>query len=235
MRGPATSGASKGMTGTQDTELVLINEAFYAERVEADQLDYLLENGWRHFGERFQRYSLNYYKDEIRRVIPLRIRLSGFNLTKSQRRTLKRNEDVTVEFRPTLVTPDIHDLFELHSSRFTQDIPHSVYTFLSYQPSYVPTDGMMLRVSLGNDLVAASFFEMSTHGLSSIYAMFNPGHSDRRLGIYTMLKEIQYAQHHGRGYYYHGYAYEGESFYDYKKRFTGLEAFDWKERWTPYR
>lgn len=223
------------MTGTPDTELILINEAFYAERVDGDQLDYLLENGWRHFGERFQRYSLNYYRDEIRRVIPLRIRLSQFNLTKSLRRTLKRNDDLAFRIAPILITPDIHELFEIHSVRFTQDVPHSVYTFLSYEPESVPTDGLMLRVTDGERLAAVSFFEMSTHGLSSIYAMFDPELSERRLGILTMLKEIEFARQNSKLFYYHGYAYEGESFYDYKKRFTGLEAFDWKERWEPYR
>src|SRR3954462_11028810 len=110
------------MTGTPDTELVLINEAFYAERVEADELDLLLANGWRHFGERFQRYSLNYYNDEIRRVIPLRVRLSGFHPSKSQRRVLRRNTDLEVSIGPAEITPDVHELFAAHRTRFTQDV-----------------------------------------------------------------------------------------------------------------
>jgi arginine-tRNA-protein transferase len=93
---------------------------------------------------------------------------------------------------------------------------------------------MVLRVMLGTQLVAASFFELSTHGLSSIYAMFHPLHADRGLGTLTMLKEIEYACEHGKKFYYHGYAYEGESFYDYKKRLSGLEAFDWKGTWLSF-
>ena len=50
-----------------------------------------------------------------------------------------------------------------------------------------------------------------------------------------MLKEIEFAREKRQNFYYHGYAYEGESFYDYKKRLSGLEAFDWKERWEPYK
>lgn len=93
---------------------------------------------------------------------------------------------------------------------------------------------MMLRVTLGERLVAVSFFELSSYGLSSIYAMFDPRHADRGLGTLTMLKEIEYASEHRKKFYYHGYAYEGESFYDYKKRLSGLEAFDWKGSWTPF-
>ncbi|HTH51168.1 MAG TPA: GNAT family N-acetyltransferase [Pyrinomonadaceae bacterium] len=223
------------MTGTPDTELVLINEAFYAERVEADELDDLLANGWRHFGERFQRYSLNYYSDEIRRVLPLRVRLSEFRLSKGQRRVLKKNEDVRVEIVSAEITADHQELFLEHRRRFTQDVPDSLYTFVSDCPSMVPTDGMLLNVSLADELIAASFFEMSTNGLSSIYGMFAPRHAERGLGTFTMLKEIEYAREHGKAFYYHGYAYEGESFYDYKKRFSGLETFDWRGNWKAFK
>ncbi len=222
------------MTGTQDTELILINEAFYADRVTRHELDTLLANGWRHFGERFQRYSLNYYKDEIRRVIPLRVRLSEFKFSKSQRRILRKNADVECTISPAEITPDIHELFALHKARFTHDVPDSVYTFVSYEPATCPTDGMMLRVTLNDQLVAVSFFEPSTRGLSSVYAMFHPDHATRALGTLTMLKEIEFARDHAKHFYYHGYAYEGESFYDYKKRLSGLEAFDWKGTWLSF-
>jgi len=222
------------MTGTQDTELILINEAFYADRVTRHELDTLLANGWRHFGERFQRYSLNYYKDEIRRVLPLRVRLSEFQLSKSQRRILRKNADLECTVSPAEITTDIHELFSCHKRRFTHDIPDSIYTFLSQEPAAAPTDGMMLRVTIGTQLAAASFFELSTHGLSSIYAMFHPHFADRGLGTLTMLKEIEYARNQGKKFYYHGYAYEGESFYDYKKRLSGLEAFDWKGTWFSF-
>jgi arginyl-tRNA--protein-N-Asp/Glu arginylyltransferase len=222
------------MTGTQDTELILINEAFYAERVTRHELDTLLANGWRHFGERFQRYSLNYYRDEIRRVVPLRVDLEQFRLSKSQRRTLNKNSDLRMEVRPIDITEHTLHMFRMHRYRFTHDRPPSIYTFLSEDPARVPTDGMELRLYKYEEPLAISFFDLSTNGLSSVYGMFFPAYEHRRLGILTMLKEIEYARSVGKRYYYSGYAYEGESFYDYKKRFSGLEAFDWKGHWIPF-
>ena len=61
--------------------------------------------------------------------------------------------------------------------------------------------------------------------------MFEPTVTDRSLGIFTMLKEIEWAIETGRKFYYLGYAYEERSFYDYKKRFRGTEAFDWDDEW----
>jgi len=64
--------------------------------------------------------------------------------------------------------------------------------------------------------------------------MFDPDESNRRLGIFTMLKEIEYSIDAGKQFYYQGYAYEGSSFYDYKKQFSGTEAFDWMGNWREF-
>ena len=70
--------------------------------------------------------------------------------------------------------------------------------------------------------------------MSSIYGIFDPDETTASLGIFTMLKEIEYTVNHGKTHYYHGYAYEGSSFYDYKKRFSALEMYDWNGRWLPF-
>ena len=222
------------MTGTPGTDLVFINEEFYADAVTPGQLDVLLSDGWRHFGTHFFRYNLAVYNGEIRRVLPLRIRLADFTLSKSQRRVLRKNEDLRVEIRPIAITDESNALFHRHKERFDQGIPASIYDFLSAQPATIPGDGREIAVYRGKALVAVSYFDVARNSISGIYAVFDPDESTRRLGIFTMLKEIEFAIETGRDFYYQGYAYEGESFYDYKKRFSGLEQFDWDGRWLPF-
>ena len=94
-----------------DPEIHLINEEFRAGSVEPEQLDVLLAGGWRHFGTRFYRYSLNIYQDQIVRVMPLRIRLEDFRLSKSQRRILRKNEDLECTIGPISITGEMHELF----------------------------------------------------------------------------------------------------------------------------
>jgi arginine-tRNA-protein transferase len=209
-----------------------INEEFYAEAVTPGQLDMLLADAWRHFGAHFFRYSLGVYRNEIRRVMPLRIRLADFTLSKSQRRVLRKNKDLRVEIRPIAITHESEALFHRHKQRFDHGIPKSIYDFLSYDPATVPCDGRELAVYRDDKLVAVSYFDVGSTCISGIYAIFDPDESSRGLGIYTMLKEIEYAIETGHTLYYQGYAYEGESFYDYKKRFTALERFDWKGCWV---
>lgn len=219
------------MTGTQGSDLILINEEFYADAVTPGQLDLLLADAWRHFGTHFFRYNLGIYQDEIRRVIPLRIRLSDFQFSKSQRRNLRNNSDLRVEIRPINITPESEDLFHRHKQRFDHGVPGSIYDFLSHEPSTIPCEAREVAVYDNDRLVAVSYFDIGLTATSGIYAAFDPQLQTRGLGIFTMLKEIEFSIDNRKEFYYQGYAYERESFYDYKKRFAGIECFDWNGDW----
>ena len=222
------------MTGTPGSELVFINEAFDSDSVTPEQLDHLLADGWRHFGTHFFRYNLNFHRNEIVQVMPLRIRLSEFRPSKSQRRVLKKNDDLTVEFTPIAITQEIEDVFHRHKRRFDHGIPGSVFDFLSTDATNYPTSGFQITArDADRRLLAVSFFDIGSESVSAIYGCFEPEIAWRSLGIFTMLKVIEYSIVTGKTFYYHGYAYDTESFYDYKKRFAGLERFDWKGDWLP--
>lgn len=217
-----------------DAEVALINQEFHAESVTPSQLDALLAGGWRHFGTHFFRYSYGFVEFDVRRVIPLRIRLENFSLSKSQRRALRKNIDLDTVFRPINVTPEVESLFEIHKRRFKYGVPDSIFDFLSTQPATTPAEGMEAAVYKSEKLIALSYFDVGSRANSGIYAMFDPEESARSLGIFTMLREIEFAIENGKEFYYQGYSYEGNSFYDYKKRFRGTEAFDWNGTWRPF-
>ena len=210
-----------------------INEVFEAPHVTPAQLDFLLADGWRHFGTYFFRYSLGLYESEIRLVIPLRIRLSQFSQSKSQRRVIRENADAAVVIRPIEITDEAMLLFERHKKRFKSGVPDSIYDFLSDDPASVPCNSFEIDVRMDDRLVAVSYFDVGERSVSAVYGMFDPDYSDRSPGIFTMLKEIEFACESGKELYYQGYSYEGQSFYDYKKRFRGTESFDWKGNWKP--
>jgi arginyl-tRNA--protein-N-Asp/Glu arginylyltransferase len=208
----------------------IINQEFHATEILPEVLDVLLADGWRHFGRHFYRYNFGVYQNELRRVLPLRIRVGDFQVSKSQRRTLRKNLELQTEISAIDITPEIDELFHRHKERFKSGVPNSIYDFLAFEGES-PTDCRSVTVRIEGKLAAVSFFDVGRDSLSSVYAMFDPDLADRRLGIFTMLKEIDYARELGKTFLYHGYAYEGESFYDYKKRFGALEIFDWNGIW----
>jgi arginine-tRNA-protein transferase len=212
-----------------------INESFEASEVSPSELDQLLSEGWRHFGRRFFRYNLAPSKFEVRFVLPLRIRLDQFEFSKSQRRILRKNSDLGIVIRPIEIDLEKIELFELHKKRFNEFTPDSIYDFFDKDAASTPCESFEICVySEDRSLLAVSFFDKGAASISSTYAMFDPANAPRSLGIFTMLKEIEYAAAAGKQLYYHGYAYAGESFYDYKKRFASLETYDWNGNWIDF-
>jgi leucyl-tRNA---protein transferase len=217
-----------------DADLQLIFEDFHAEQVLPERMDELWATGWRHFGNQFVRYSLGIYGFDVHRVIPLRIRLADISFSRSQRRTLRRNADLHTVFSRLQITKDAEHIFGLHKERFRESVPDTIYNFVSPDAATSPCETMQFSVFDGNRLVAESYFDLGATAASGVYAMFDPEYSSRGLGVFTLLKEIEFAIKNKKELYYLGYAYEENSFYDYKKRFRATEAFDWSGNWRAF-
>jgi arginine-tRNA-protein transferase len=216
-----------------DDDLIYINEAFHAANVSHAQFDRLLAEGWRHFGTQFFRYNWAFHDLDIRSVVPLRIRLANFSHSKSQRRVLRKNEDLRAELRPANISKEAEMLFHRHKGRFKRGVPDSIYDFIARDADSAPCETLEMAVYKDEQLLALSYFDIGENSTSGIYAIFEPRESQRSLGIFTMLKEIEFSIESDKEFYYQGYAYEGESFYDYKKRFRGTEAYEWSGNWKP--
>ena len=127
----------------------LINEEFYAESLLPEQMDSLWANGWRHFGSHFFRYNVGFLHNDLRFVIPLRIRLADFTFSKSQRRVLRRNEDLEIEISPINVDGEAEELFHRHKTRFDHGVPESIFSFVSREPAFAPCEAKEIRVTGG--------------------------------------------------------------------------------------
>src|SRR5688572_16046033 len=208
-------------------------EYFLCLSAAPDEMDGLWAEGWRHFGEVFFRYRRWEHGGRGLTITPLRINLSRFEPSRSQRRVIARNRDLRVEARPTELDADLLRMFDAHRRRFREDVPDSLHNFLSYAPSEVPCRNETLRVYAGPRLVAAHFLDLGREASSAVYSMFDPAESRRSLGVYTILLAAARTRRTGRRYYYHGYGAREPSPYDYKRNFAGLEKYDWRGRWRP--
>jgi leucyl-tRNA---protein transferase len=170
----------------------------------------------------------------INTVTPLRVDLANFSFSRSQKRIIAKNRDVKVVIRETFIDAIKEYLFYRHCQRFKENIPDSIYDFLTEEPATVPCRNHEISVYDGEKLIAVSFLDVGREATSAVYAMFEPSEARRSPGIFTMLEAIRYSRELGYRYYYPGYAYREASLYDYKKNFTGLEYLDWEKGWQPY-
>ena len=212
---------------------VLIEESFTHATAPPEMMDSLWAAGWRHFGAQFFRYSLHWVEGELRVVQPLRVDLTRFQPSHGQRRVLRRNTDLEVNFAPPKLDGSRRALFAKHSGRFRENVPPSLEAFLGPTPEVGPTHMVELVVHWEGRLIATSYLDLGREGASSVYAVYDPACGRRSLGIATMLWEMDYARQHGRRYYYPGYAYREPTGMDYKKQFSGCEWYDWKGAWRP--
>ncbi|HVE16726.1 MAG TPA: hypothetical protein VNB29_08310, partial [Chthoniobacterales bacterium] len=157
------------------------------------RLDERLVTGWRHFGTKFFRYNFAFHRGQLCGVVPLRLRVEDFQPTKSQRRVRRRNADLKVRAVPARHCADYDRMFEKHKVRFVENSPDSLRDFLSANPAEIPCAAMALEVRLGSELVAVSFMDIGAQSISSVYAMFDPEHSARGLGNFTLLLELEHA------------------------------------------
>jgi arginyl-tRNA--protein-N-Asp/Glu arginylyltransferase len=210
-------------------------DEFHERSVPPEVMDEFWAAGWRHFGTHFFRYNLMVQEGRLQTVVPLRVDLSQLVLSKSQRRVLRRNEDLFVRVEPAALTDEVSAMFQRHKTRFSENIPDDLSVFLSAEPATVPCPCLQVRCLLQGQCIAVSFFDAGVRGISSVYAVFEPDFASRGLGVFTLIKEMQWAQEQGKEYAYPGYATLGRSHYDYKKQFSGLQGYDWtRKAWLPW-
>ncbi len=231
MRGFA--GGWQNMHAFSSRDLPPLRECFSLVSVRPAEMDRLWALGFRHFGTTFFRYNRICCEGRPAGVIPLRIHIPFFRLSRSQKRIQRRNRDMTVVFREAALDAEKEAIFQRHKARFREHAPAGLSDVLSPDPARIPCPARECCLYLEDRLVGVGFLDVGQEATSAVYTAFLPGFDRRSLGIYTLLAEIAHSRAAGKRYLYHGYAYDAPSFYDYKKRFHGLEGYDWRGRWIP--
>jgi leucyl-tRNA---protein transferase len=207
---------------------------FFALNVPPAEMDNLWAEGWRHFGIFFFQYRQSTHGQAEFNVLPLRIDLERFVLSRSQKRVLKNNQNAKIVIGAASIDAAKEALFDKHRRRFRENIPSSLHDFLSPVPEAVPCVNLEICVYDDKRLTGVTFLDIGETATSAVYAIFDPAQAKRSLGILMMLHSIRFSRQRGYRYYYPGYAYREPFTYDYKKRFAGLEYLDWESGWKPY-
>lgn len=202
--------------------------------VDPELFDYYLRRGWRNHGQVFFRYNMAIMDGRMHLVLPLRINVRTWCPSGSQKRILRHNDCLKSTFNPARIDTERRALFMRHAQRFpVEGRPQQLEDFLGKRPWTSPCRGVECVIRDSGKLTAFSYGFVGAESFSSVYAVFDPRSQARSLGIYTMLKEIEWVREQGLIWYYPGYATYHASLYDYKKGFHSLQYYDWEERWHP--
>jgi leucyl-tRNA---protein transferase len=198
-------------------------EYFFAYNLSTSELEAFLSSGWRKFGYYFFRPSCEFCND----CIPIRIKVKEFTASKDQQRNLKRNADIEMRVVPLKYRDEIYDIYCEHTKlRFDKEPDSQEYFLQTFYSLSCPS--MQTEFYLDGECIAVGFVDLSDKGLSSVYFIYRASVEKRGMGIFGMLKEIEYSKNAGLDFYYSGYYIEENMRMKYKGRFYPAEMMDWE-------
>jgi arginine-tRNA-protein transferase len=218
-----------------------------AETCQQIVFDSLLAQGFRRADDFVYRAEC----PDCRQCIPIRIAAAGFKPSKSQRRVLSRNGDITIHIAQNpadFITEEKVDLYRTYDKRHnplktkTPDESRAELVQMNgvhenapgpetVRASYSGTFNMEYRLPADGrspgKLVGVGIIDAGGDSLSSNYFYYDvsPGTMKRSIGTYSILREIDLCRRLGFNWYYLGYWIAGCRKMVYKSAFNPHQLF----------
>jgi arginine-tRNA-protein transferase len=158
-----------------------------------------------------------------------RIRVADFELSRTQRKTLKKNASLTREVRSPWATEEQFALFRSylegrHADGGMADM--DVFEFAAMIEE-TPVKTRLIEYSeAGEDpLTAVCLTDVLSDGLSMVYSFYKPDMAPRSLGTFLILDHIELARKMELPYVYLGYWVPQSAKMGYKANFSALELY----------
>jgi leucyl-tRNA---protein transferase len=198
----------------------------------ADMNDVLTQGGFR----RSQNIAYRPACESCRSCISVRIPVSAFQLSSSQRRVLKTNAEITSAMHKAEPTTEQYSIFRAYLDQRHFGGGMSDMSVLDYammiEDSHVDSRVVEYRKPLaqgeiggrrGGELIAVALTDVLKDGLSMVYSFFEPLEDRRSLGTLMILDHVERARAMDLPYVYLGYWVNGSPKMDYKVRFSPIE------------
>jgi len=171
--------------------------------------------------------------------VSARIPADDYVFSRSERKTLARNEDLTRAMVEAEATMEQFDLLRRYLTVRHADGGMAEMTWPDYvamvEDTAVRTHIVEYRVRpVGpgpGELMACALVDEMSDGLSLVYSFYDPQISRRSLGSFVILDHVIQAGLAGVPYVYLGYWVRGSEKMDYKVRFSPIELLK-PEGWT---
>ncbi|MEM8874785.1 MAG: arginyltransferase [Planctomycetota bacterium] len=195
------------------------SRAFMIENLPATVYDELMDAGFRRSGKLVYQPAC----EGCRECRPIRVVTEAFKPSKSQRKALNRNADLTVTPEANRLTDEKFELYRRYYAQWHGRDDHSredLERFLYDSP--VHTIDMLYRDGTGK-LLGVGVCDVSPLTFSSVYFYFDPAEKRRSLGTFGAITEIRRAAQLHLRHYYLGYWIPGCGQMAYKNRFKPYE------------
>lgn len=200
-----------------------------AEYIRSEIYNNLLQQGFRRSGKSMYRPQCN----ACSACISMRIPVAQFKPNRSQRRCLKKYQDLEINIQSPLFSQEHYELYQQYQrTRHTGgdmdvDNPQAYSDFLLDSCTHT----MLVEFRADGVLKMVALVDVLPHALSAVYT-FYACEPRSAYGTYAVLWQIAYAQQHNLDHLYLGYWVKNSTTMDYKKNFQPCEvlgAHGWQQ------
>jgi arginine-tRNA-protein transferase len=184
----------------------------------------------------FRRSGTHIYKplcENCNACVPMRIPVALFMPSRSQKRTWKRNNDITVHTTQTLDTDEHYALYERYINQRHKDgdmYPPSKEQFKNFLGGEWHST-CYYEFRKDGRLLATSVADVMDNGISAVYTYYDPDEEKRSLGSFVILFLVEEAKKHKLSSLYLGYWIKNSSKMNYKSAYRPLEIQS-GDRWV---
>ncbi len=184
----------------------------------------------------FRRSGTHIYKplcSECHACVPMRIPSALFKPSRSQKRTLKRNQDIEVSAIESINTDEHYALYERYINQRHHDgdmYPPSKEQFTNFLGTHWHST-RYYEFRIEGRLIAVSVADIMDNGISAVYTYYDPAQNKRSLGSFAILFLVEEAKKHQLDSVYLGYWIKNSSKMNYKSAYRPLEIQS-GDRWV---
>jgi len=192
----------------------------------------LIKRGFRRSGEYVYKPGCTH----CTACVPIRLRCADFKPRRTDRRNLKQNAELDIDFKPARYTDEYFALYRKYLRARHRDGGMDNPEREDFERFLLNPWGetLFVEVRLDRKLIAVAVTDATTEGLSAVYTFFDPEQHTRGLGRFCILKQIELCCSSSYPYLYLGYWVDGCQKMHYKTDFRPQEQFDGQNWNTVY-
>ncbi|MFK7816059.1 MAG: arginyltransferase [Gammaproteobacteria bacterium] len=193
------------------------------EEISTQTYSWLIDYGFRRNGNHLYRPQC----PECNACVPTRVCIDEFKPNRSQKRSLKFNQDLEINEVQNNFKQEHFDLYTKYLQSRHSDGPMSQSTRKDYEEFILGTwsETSLLEFRLDKKLISVAVFDVLPQGLSAVYTFFDDEYNKRGLGTLAVLKLIQRTEQLKLPYLYLGYWIKESQKMNYKVNFRPIEGY----------
>jgi arginine-tRNA-protein transferase len=199
-----------------DQRLELLDyETESCEEVRGEVLDMYLANGWFRMGAMMHITRTVQTGETVLSVEWLRYDVPKVELSRSNRKLIRKNSEFSVTIGPYRVTKPLLELY----FKYYVSIPFEIYPFLDDAVNENGSrifESYVIQIYDGDKLIAAGHIDKGKDCVAAIKNFYDPEYKKYSPGKYLMLLTYLYCLKKGMRWFYPGYIIPGYPKFDYK-------------------